>query len=118
MIKDNYLYLSPAEFMDDQFDCSLNFDADYYLNHSEDEIMPFFLEWLLKGLQFTTKYNIVSNKNISLDGLKGEAAYLVGAISFFETSRRNEEYQMDASECMKLAFHRRIDYLHRKAENG
>lgn len=66
----------------------------------------------------TTKYNIVSDKNISLDGLKGEAAYLVGAISFFETSRRNEEYQIDASECMKLAFHRRIDCLHRKAENG
>lgn len=46
MIRDNYLYLSPAELMDDQFDCSLNFDADYYLNHTEDEIMPFFLEWL------------------------------------------------------------------------
>lgn len=48
MIKDNYLYLSPAELMDDQFDCSLNFDANYYLNHSDDEIMPFFLEWLKK----------------------------------------------------------------------
>lgn len=48
MIKDNYLYLAPAELMDDQFDCSLNFDSDYYLNHSEDKIMPFFLEWLKK----------------------------------------------------------------------
>ena len=45
-IKDNYLYLSPIELMDDQFDCALNFDVDYYLNHSEDEIMAFFLEWL------------------------------------------------------------------------
>lgn len=48
MIKDNYLYLSPAKLMDDQFDCSLNFDVDYYLNHREDEIMPVFLEWLKK----------------------------------------------------------------------
>lgn len=48
MIRDNYLYLSPAKLMDDQFDCSSNFDADYYLNHNENEIMPFFLEWLKK----------------------------------------------------------------------
>lgn len=48
MIRDNYLYLSPAKLMDDQFDCSLNFDADYYLNHNENEIMHFFLEWLKK----------------------------------------------------------------------
>lgn len=48
MLRDNYLYLSPAELMDDQFDCSLNFDSNYYLNHSENEIMPFFLEWLKK----------------------------------------------------------------------
>ena len=48
MIRNNYLYLSPAELMDDQFDCSLNLDANYYLNHSENEIMPFFLEWLKK----------------------------------------------------------------------
>lgn len=48
MLRDNYLYLSPAELMDDQFDCSLNFDSYYYLNHSENEIMPFFLEWLKK----------------------------------------------------------------------
>ena len=43
MIRDNYLYLSPAKLMDDQFDCSLNFDADNYLKNNEHEIMTFFL---------------------------------------------------------------------------
>ena len=58
------------------------------------------------------------DKNISLDGLKGDAAYLVGAISLFEASRRDESYQIDASEGMKEAFNIKVGYIQDKLAAG
>lgn len=36
MLDNKYLFLSPAENLDDQFDCSLNFDIDEFINYDEE----------------------------------------------------------------------------------
>ena len=58
--------------------------------------------------------SLIYDKNISLNGVSGKAAYVIGAISFFEASRRDESYQIDASEGMKEAFNRKVEYIQDK----
>lgn len=62
--------------------------------------------------------SIITNSNVSLDGLEGNASYLVGAISLFEHSRRNENYQISESEQMKAAFFYKINYINEKLLNN
>lgn len=81
------------------------------------EFIDSFIGFGYSGFGFMDK-NSLSKSNISLDGVSGRAAYLVGAISLYESSRRDDDYQLDATEGMKHAFHHRIDLIHRKASNG
>ena len=64
------------------------------------------------------KFNVISDSNISLDGLQGNAAFMVGAISFYETSRRGRYHRMMQTENMKLSFHARIYDIHEKLLKG
>ena len=62
--------------------------------------------------------SLIYDKNISLNGVSGKAAYVIGAISFFEASRRDETYQIDASEGMKEAFNIKVEYVQDKLVAG
>lgn len=62
--------------------------------------------------------SMIYDKNISLSGVSGKAAYVIGAISLFESSRRDETYQIDASEGMKEAFNRKVEYIQDKLAKG
>lgn len=81
------------------------------------EFIDSFIRFGYSGFGFMDK-NSLSESNISLDGVSGNAAYIVGAISLYESSRRNEDYQLSSTEDMKLAFHHRIDLMHRKISSG
>lgn len=62
--------------------------------------------------------SMIYDNNISLNGVSGKAAYVIGAISFFEASRRDESYQIDATEGMKEAFNRKVEYIQDKLAKG
>lgn len=81
------------------------------------EFIDSFIRFGYSGFGYADK-NSLSESNISLDGVSGRAAYLVGAISLFESSRRDDDYQLDATEGMKEAFHHRIDLIHRKVSSA
>ena len=80
------------------------------------EFIETFLNYGYNGFNYQNK-RILSDRNISLDGLEGESAYLVGTISFFESTRRDEFYQESQTESMKYAFHYKIDRINKKIIN-
>ena len=80
------------------------------------EFIETFLNYGYNGFTYQNE-KILSDRNVSLDGLDGASAYLVGAISFFESTRRNEFYQENQTESMKYTFHCKIDHINNKLIN-
>lgn len=67
---------------------------------------------------FSLKKDVISDENVSLNGVHGDARYVVAAVSMFEFGRRDEGYQVSATEDMKEAFNCKIEYIQDKLEKG
>ena len=48
MIENNYLFLSPAKKLDDQFDCTFNFDLVKIKNTPKDEMVEYYKKRIIK----------------------------------------------------------------------
>lgn len=67
---------------------------------------------------FSLRQDVISDENVSLNGVYGDARYVVAAISMFEFGRRNEGYQTSATQDMKDAFNHKIEYIQDKLNTG
>lgn len=65
-----------------------------------------------------TKFDVRSDRNISLDGLEGNALLAVGMIALCETGRRSKYHYGRSTEMMKMSFHGKIDRIHEKVKKG
>lgn len=96
MIKDSYLYLAPVNKMDDQFDCSLNFDEQKFLDHSIEKIILSFL----KGKQKEIKRNVGLKEKELIDPMFGVFNY-DGTIKEKEFRNFLHNYQDDSIDSSK-----------------
>ena len=59
MLEENTLYLAPAQKMDDQFDCSINYSKDYIIKLSDEEIKEkaciYYKDYLYKSKEMNFK---------------------------------------------------------------